>query len=69
MKETFVRTEANPGAVINTDRAGLEAYKRAKKKNRELDEMKAKVQEIDQIKQDVGEIKTLLSTLIEKLNK
>lgn len=52
--ETFVRQKDNPGSVLNTDSRGLEAYK--KRKQRE--------NEIDNLKNDVSEIKNMLHELL-----
>ena len=54
--DSFVRSSSNPGAVINTDKAGLEAYK--KRKQREA--------EINNLKDEVSEIKAMLKQLLEK---
>lgn len=70
MKATdgFVRSHGNPGAVLNTDRGALEAYKNAKRRHKELDEVKHKVLEVDAIKDELQEIKQLLKKVIEKIN-
>jgi hypothetical protein len=59
MKATdgFKRSIDNPGAVINTDNAALQAYKL--KKNKE--------KEIDVLKQDVNDIKVMLAAILNKL--
>jgi len=50
----FVRQPDNPGAAMNTDHRGLEAYK--KRKQRE--------NEINKLKEDIDEIKSLLQKLV-----
>jgi len=64
MKDHFERLKTNPGAVINNDRNGLEAYRKAKKKNAEIDILK---KDVDIIKGDIDEIKGLLFKIAEKL--
>lgn len=56
--EVFVRMEDNPGAVVNTDNAGLQAYKRRKNKDKEIDNMK----------KEISDIKTMLSMILEKVS-
>jgi hypothetical protein len=55
--DTFVRQSDNPGAALNTDKRGLEAYK--KRKERE--------NEINNIKQEVADIKNLLQQILNKV--
>lgn len=57
MKQTFRRSESNPGAVLNTDDTGLAAYKAQKARNRRLDTLES----------DVGQIKAMLTALLEKM--
>lgn len=60
MEDKFLeRMESNPGAVLNTDNSGLQAYKRRKNKDKEIDVMK----------QEISEIKQMLSFLVEKVYK
>lgn len=56
--EVFVRLEDNPGAVVNTDNAGLQAYKRRKNKDKEIDNMK----------KEISDIKAMLSMILEKVS-
>jgi len=60
----YVRDKNNSGAVLNTDNAALEAYKRQKAKHKNLEN---KLNEIDEIKKDVTDIKNMLSLIIEKI--
>ena len=60
--EGIVRDTTN-GALLNRDNSALSAYKKIKKKNAEMEQMKVKVSNLDK---DVSEIKTLLSKLLEK---
>lgn len=60
----YVRDKNNTGAVLNTDNAALEAYKRQKAKHKNLEN---KLNEIDEIKKDVTDIKNMLSLIIEKI--
>lgn len=57
-EELFVRLEDNPGAVVNTDNAGLQAYKRRKNKDKEIDNMK----------KEISDIKAMLSMILEKVS-
>ena len=61
--ENVLRDTKN-GALLNTDNASLQAYKKMKKKNNEINEMK---NEIDIMKNDIGDIKNLLNKIAEKL--
>lgn len=62
-KQNIVRDTFN-GALLNTDKSGLDAYKKAKKKNAEIDHLK---NEVDSIKSDINDIKSLLNVIAEKL--
>jgi uncharacterized protein YydD (DUF2326 family) len=57
--EGIVRDVTN-GALLNKDNAGLEAYRKAKKKTHEMDSR------VNRIESDISEIKNLLLKLIEK---
>ena len=50
-------------AILSTDGSGLQAYKKARNRQREIDAM---ADEINSIKNDVDEIKQLLRALVEK---
>jgi predicted DNA-binding protein YlxM (UPF0122 family) len=70
----LVKTDVNDiirdtetGALLNKNVSGLEAYKKAKQRNSEIDQLKIKIKEIDAIKEDVAEIKSLLTKIAEKL--
>lgn len=52
------------GALLNTDKNALEAYKIAKKKNAEMDYLKEKV---DSMETEMIQIKNLLTKIVEKL--
>jgi hypothetical protein len=56
--------DTTTGALLNTDLNGLQAYKKAKKKNAEIDDLKQKVNSIEN---DVSEIKNLLLKIVEKI--
>ena len=60
MSVKFMRMQDNPGAIINTDNEGLQAYKLAKK--RAVDQ-KA---EINNLKDEIKELKMLVTQLLEK---
>ena len=50
-------------AILNTDGSRLQAYKKARNKQREVDAM---AQDLNNLKSDVEEIKTQLKALLEK---
>jgi hypothetical protein len=56
--------DTDTGALLNTDLSGLDAYKKAKKKNAEIDGLREKVNSIEN---DVTEIKNLLLKIVEKI--
>ena len=59
----IVRDTTN-GALLNKDNAALMAYKAQKKKNAEMDEMKAKMNNMEK---EFSEVKSLLNAILEKL--
>ena len=61
--EGIVRDTTN-GALLNKDNTSLEAYKRVKKKNYEIEEMKVKV---NNLTNEISDIKTMLGKVLEKL--
>lgn len=52
------------GALLNRDNDRLNAYKKIKKKNAELEEMKNKVDNLDK---EISDVKTLLHKILEKI--
>lgn len=64
---TGIVKDTNSGALLNTDNAALEAYKKRKKAAEDLNVVREKIKEIDPIKEDLAEIKTLLNKLLEKM--
>lgn len=52
------------GALLNKDNTALSAYKKMKKKNEELEQMKHKVNNLDD---EIKEVKKMLTQIIEKL--
>ena len=56
----FVRQVDNPGAIVNVDKYGLQAYKL----RREAD--KRKETDINKLREEMSEIKDMLKQLIEK---
>ena len=67
-KSEFYR-DSESTAIINKDKKAYVAYMERKKsvesKNNELNQMK---EDIDNVKSELGDIKSLLSTLVQKLN-
>lgn len=59
--EGFLRSEINPGAIVNTDNVALQAYK----KQREI--VRRKEQEINTIRNEVNELKGMIAQLLEKI--
>jgi hypothetical protein len=57
----FVRSAANPGAIVNVDNDSLRAYKL--RRERET----SKQDEINSLKQELEDVKSLLSQVLEKL--
>ena len=61
--------DSDSTAIINRDKKAYLDYMKRKKiantKNSELDKMK---EDLDNVKGELGEIKSLLSTLVQKLN-
>lgn len=55
-------TENN--ALLNRDSSSLEVYKKMKKKNNEINNLR---EEVDALKNDINDIKSLLTQLVEKL--
>ena len=51
-------------ALLNKDESSLVAYKRMKKKNADIDNVK---EDVETLKKDVSDIKTLLIKIAEKL--
>ena len=56
----FLRSESNPGAIINVDNEALQAYKL--RRSREANKQK----EINNLKEEITELKNLISQLLEK---
>jgi DNA-binding transcriptional regulator YhcF (GntR family) len=62
----FVRAKNNNGAVINTDNAALQAYKAKKRSSQDIDVIK---QQVASLSSEMHQIKSLLTSIAEKLNK
>lgn len=56
--------DVSNGALLNKDSGSLEAYKKIKKKNSEIEQMKTK---INNLETDISEIKHLLLKVVEKI--
>ena len=56
--------DVSNGALLNKDSSALDAYKKIKKKNSEIEEMKTK---INNLETDISEIKNLLLRVVEKI--
>lgn len=59
----IVRDTTN-NALLNRDNDALNAYKKIKKKNLELEEMKNKVDNLDK---EMSDVKSLLHKILEKI--
>jgi len=65
--DKYIRDDAT-GALLNTDNAGLEAYKKRKlnlkRKDNQIAEMS---KDINNLKEDLFEIKSVLQTIVQKI--
>jgi hypothetical protein len=59
----LVRDMSNQ-AVLNTDISALEAYKRKRNKQQEIDEV---ISDINNMKSDIDQIKSLMQRLLDKI--
>lgn len=59
MDHKYIR-DSHSNAIINTDVAGLAAYKAKKKQSLEMKNLKY---EVESLKEDIGEIKDLLKQI------
>ena len=57
----FLRSEVNPGAIVNTDTKALQAYKM----QREIE--RRKNNEINTLRNEISDLKSIVSQLLEKL--
>lgn len=59
----------NPGAILNVDKEGLNAYKLARRKHNDnqnrIDQINIINEEVNQLKNDISEIKQLLMKVLE----
>jgi len=62
----FVRSESNPGAILNVDNTALDAYKRQKKLMKNLTTHEDRLVKVEETMKDV---KMLLEKLLEKAEK
>lgn len=51
-------------ALLNTDRMGLVAYKKARDKHKQMSES---IDDINTMKQDINELKTLMQRILDKI--
>lgn len=58
----FVRSESNPGAILNVDNTGLAAYRRQREIMRNVGTHEDRIK---QIENDIGEVKDLLRQLVD----
>lgn len=61
---SFKRDPKNKGALLNDDSAGLEAYRKAKRRVREIDSV---IEDTANLKRELGVIKELLVKILEKI--
>jgi hypothetical protein len=59
--EGFLRSESNPGAVVNVDNKALQVYKNQREATR------LKQQEINSLRSEVDQLKSMMSQLLEKI--
>lgn len=62
----FVRSETNPGAILNVDNTGLAAYRRQREIMRNVGTHEDRIK---QIENDISEVKDLLRQLVDGKNK
>tara|TARA_Y100000310_G_scaffold158335_1_gene157765 strand:+ start:10842 stop:11036 length:195 start_codon:yes stop_codon:yes gene_type:complete len=62
--DKYIRDE-NSNAVLNTDIAGLQAYKKRKSQDRELSSVK---EDVDNLRYDIIEIKNMLREITRMAN-
>ena len=55
--------DVNNGALLNKDNNALNAYKKMKQKNNEIEQMKSKVNSLDE---EIKDVKVLLTKILEK---
>lgn len=64
MKTTeFIRQESNPGAILNVDNSGLEAYKRQREIMRNVGTHESRIQSIEN---SLEQIKGMLIKILEQ---
>jgi len=56
--------DMNSKAVLNTNQTALQAYKKKREKQNEI---QSAVNDINSLKQDVNELKTLMQRILEKI--
>ena len=69
---TIAKVKDSPGlvrdmgnqAILNTDNIALEAYRRKRNKQKEIDEV---ISDINNMKSDIDQIKSLMQRLLEKI--
>ena len=61
--QTLVRDENNQ-AILNTDNAGLVAYKKRKQHAKTVE---SSLQDINNMKQDINDLKTLMQRILDKI--
>lgn len=62
-KPQLIRDENNQ-AILNTDNAGLVAYKKRKAHAKEIE---ASLTDINTMKQDINDLKTLMQRILDKI--
>ena len=65
MNNEFVRSDKNPGAVLNKDNSGLAAYRRQREIMRNVGTHEERIQKIES---SLDDIKNLLTKLLENGN-
>lgn len=66
MEQKFLRRDPKSKAIINSDQVAYSSFRSDEKKSRELQKT---INRVDTLQGDVNEIKQMLKTLINGLNK
>jgi hypothetical protein len=61
--ENLKRLGSNPGAVVNIDNPGLKAYREARERVRQRNK------DFEQMKTEITELKSMMSQILEKLDR
>jgi hypothetical protein len=66
MKQDFIRSDKNPGAILNTDSSGLAAYRRNREIMRNVGTHEERIKKIEN---SIDDIKNMLIKVLESKDK